>query len=102
MNMGQESSPQHCLLPFRRQRCSTVAAGGAPFDSVTAPRDVGDGFQSRASASAAVLEHANSVVPRAKPSNSTSTLRGGDGFLSSVHSHGKKSGIFPLRKRAVN
>ena len=27
-----------------------------------------------------------SVVPRAKPSNSTSTLRGGDGFLSSVHS----------------
>ena len=30
--------------------------------------------------------HANSVVSRAKPSNSTSTLKGGDRFLSSAHS----------------
>ena len=38
-------------------------------------------FQSGASASAAVLEHTNSVAPRVKPSNSTSTPRRRDGFL---------------------
>ena len=35
---GQESSPQHSLLPFRRQGYSTVAAGRAPFASVTTAR----------------------------------------------------------------
>jgi len=38
-------------------------------------------FQSGASASATVLEHTNSVAPRVKPSNSTSTPRRRDGFL---------------------
>ena len=53
------------------------------------PRDVDDGFQSCASTSVAVLELANSVAPRARPSNSTSTPRRRDGFLASfcsVHS----------------
>ena len=38
LNTGQESSPQHGLLPFRRQSCSTLAAGRAPFASVTTAR----------------------------------------------------------------
>ena len=38
LNAGQESSPQHGLLPFRRQSCGTVAAGRVPFASVTTAR----------------------------------------------------------------
>ena len=53
LNADQESSPSHGLLLFHRQSCSTVAAGRAPFETETL-RDVGNGFQSWASASAAV------------------------------------------------
>ena len=50
LNAGQESFPQHGLLPFRRQSCSTVAAGRAPFASVTIARywqwfSVGRGYE---------------------------------------------------------
>ena len=38
LNAGQESSPQHGLLPFSRQSCSTVAASHAPRASVTTAR----------------------------------------------------------------
>ena len=38
LNAGQESSPQHGLLPFSRQSCSTVAASHAPLASVTTAR----------------------------------------------------------------
>ena len=38
LNAGQESSPQHGLLPFRRQSCGTVAAGRVTFASVTTAR----------------------------------------------------------------
>ena len=53
LNADQESSPSHGLLPFHRQSCSTVAVGRAPFETKTL-RDVGNGFQSWASTSAAV------------------------------------------------
>ena len=56
MKAGQESSPQHGLLPFRRQS----------YRVNHREMHVGNGFQSGASASAAVLEDANSVAPRAK------------------------------------
>ena len=38
LHAGQESSPQHGLLPFRRQSCGTVAAGRVPFAPVTTAR----------------------------------------------------------------
>ena len=38
LNAGQEGSPQHDLLPFPRQNYSTVAAGRAPFATVTTTR----------------------------------------------------------------
>ena len=50
LNAGQEGSPPHGLLPFRRQSCSTTAAGRVPFATVYTKRcwqwiSVGDVFE---------------------------------------------------------
>ena len=85
LNAGQESFPQHGLLPFRRQSCSTVAAGGAPFGN---HREMLAMVFSRARL-LALLSWSSQILlchVHARLSISTSAPRRLDVFLSSVPS----------------